>query len=335
MTLEGVLGPNGLLDDAAGMRVEEPGSLCVSSRGNLLFSSGRKICSLPRWGDEPELWGEFDAPVSALCVSQGGLVAIGLEGGRLIVRDHAGKPSEGWAHPSELVSVTDCAFLSEDEIVVVDNAYGAEENVLAVAPWDGVARGKIVAANRRRGARVLASNLHCPMGISLDLTGRPIVAQLERASIVDMPGTVRQSGYPAYLGRIRKTATGYLMACLSRRDPLIEFLKTEKDFVAEMKARIEPRHWISPRQTPEFSHDFPIELGATRLFGEVKPWAPSFSYGLVIETDEHLMPIGSAHSRANGTRHAICDVCLWNGDLIAASRASGEILNLGVGSLVP
>ena len=99
-----------------------------------------------------------------------------------------------------------------------------------------------------------------------------------------------------------------------------------------MKAKIEPRHWIAPRATPEFSHDFPIELGATRLFGEVKPWAPSFSYGLLIEMDESLMPVGSAHSRANGRRHAICDAAVWNGDLIAVSKASGEILNLGQGA---
>ena len=93
-----------------------------------------------------------------------------------------------------------------------------------------------------------------------------------------------------------------------------------------MKANIDPRHWISPRANPEFSHDFPIELGATRLFGEIKPWAPSFSYGLVIETDNAMTPVGSAHSRANGIRHAISDVIAWNGSLIAVSRASEEIL---------
>ena len=140
---------------------------------------------------------------------------------------------------------------------------------------------------------------------------------------------------PPISGAFAATATGYAIACLSRRDPLIEFLKSEKEFVAEMKARIEPRHWISPRATPQFSHDFPIELGATRLFGEVKPWAPSFSYGLVIETDDHLMPVGSSHSRANGRRHAISDVALWNGELIVVSKASGEILNLGSGSREP
>lgn len=113
------------------------------------------------------------------------------------------------------------------------------------------------------------------------------------------------------------------------KDPLIEFLKTETAFVAEMKAKVEPRHWIAPRIQPEFSHDFPIELGATRLFGEVKPWSPSFSYGLLIATDEKLMPVGSAQSRANGRRHAISDVAEWNGRMVAVSRASEEILRLG------
>ena len=156
-----------------------------------------------------------------------------------------------------------------------------------------------------------------------------IVAEFERARIVDASGTVRQAGYPGYLGRIRKTETGYLMACLSRRDPLIEFLKTERDFVDAMKATIPPQHWIAPRVNPEFSHDFPIELGATRLFGKIKPWAPSFSYGLVIELNDALRPVGSAHSRADGRRHAISDAVIWNGDLIAVSKASGELLNLG------
>ena len=76
------------------------------------------------------------------------------------------------------------------------------------------------------------------------------------------------------------------------------------------------------------------EAGATRLFGEIKPWAPSFSYGLVIETDERLVPTASAHSRANGRRHAISDAVGWNEDIIAVSRASGELLRIAAGDRV-
>jgi hypothetical protein len=333
MTLEGVLGPNGRLDEAAGMTVDASGALCATVDGRLVYSSGSGVMVLDRWGGRPAAWAIFDAAVTAICQGPAGLVAVGLERGRVAVLDAAGKPVEGWSSPAgRLASVVDCVFRSDDELLLVDCGYGADSNVLAQAAWDDEARGRVVALRRSGEISVVASGLHCPMSVCLEASGQVLISLLERASIVDISGKVREAGYPGYLGRLRRTPTGYAMACLSRRDPLIEFLKTERAFVAEMKARIAPRHWIAPRADPEFSHDFPIELGATRLFGEVKPWAPSFSYGLLIEMDENLMPVGSAQSRANGRRHAISDAVVWNGDLIAVSKASGEILNLGAKS---
>jgi hypothetical protein len=333
MTLEGVLGPNSRLDEAAGMKVDAPHALCVDGGGRLLFSSRGAVLALPRWGAEPARWLEFGSPVTALAASPGGLVAVGLTGGRLAVCDGAGNPVPGWMMPSGIMTVADLAFASDDELVVVDNGYGSSEAFMSVAPWDDAGRGRVVAVTRSQAPKVLAEGLHCPMGIARDGTGEWMLSLFERAAIVGLAGDVKQGGYPAYPGRIRRTAAGYVMACLARRDPLIEFLKTEKDFVAEMKSGMEPRHWIAPRASPEFSHDFPIELGSTRLFGEIKPWAPSFSYGLVIALDDELMPVASFHSRANGLRHEISDALLWNGDLIAVSRASGEILNAGAGGL--
>lgn len=331
MTLEGVLGPNGRLDEAPAIRVDAADVLCATANGLLLFGSGTRVMALAAWGGKPETWAICNAPVTALAEGPGGIVAAGLAGGRIAVFDAAGQAVDGWSLPGgRVASVVDCLFQSADELLLVDCGYGVDDDVLAQAAWDGAARGRLVALHRSGETREVTSGLHCPMGISRDAQGQVLVSLLERASIVDVSGKVRQAGYPGYLGRLRRTPTGYALACLSRRDPLIEFLKTEGRFVAEMKATIAPRHWIAPRANPEFSHDFPIELGATRLYGEVKPWAPSFSYGLLIEMDGNLMPIGSAQSRANGRRHAICDVAVWNGDLIVASKASGEILNLGV-----
>ena len=331
MTLEGVLGPNTLLDDAAGVKVDDPQALCAVDDTLLLFSAGNAVLALSRWDGEPQPWGRFDRPVTALCASPGGDVGIGLADGSFIVRNRAGQPIEGWGQPADVGSISDCIFVTEDEIAIVDNGYRSGEDILSLAPWDETSRGQIVAIRRGGSSRQLATGLHCPMGVARDVHGELIVSLLERACVVDLSGKVRQSGFPAYLGRIRNSGAGYLLSCLSRRDPLIEFLKTEKDFVAEMKAGIDPQHWISPRANPEFSHDFPIELGATRLFGEIKPWAPSFSYGLVIATDQTLVPTGSAHSRANGARHAISDAVSWNGGVIAVSRASGELLRFAFG----
>ena len=328
MTLEGVLGPNSRLDEAEAVAVETPGALCIASDGRLLFSSGRSVHAMARWGERPAPWGRFERPVTALSASPGGLVAVGLTGGGIAVLDNGGEPS-GWAVPTGAGAIADCLFLSEDELAVVDHGHGADADVLSVAPWDDAAHGTVTALDRSGGTRVIMKDLHSPMGICRASDGALLVTELERARVVDQSGRVRQSGLPAYLGRIRRTSKGYLLSCLSRRDPLIEFLKTETDFVAEMKAKIAPRHWIAPRVTPEFAHDFPIELGATRLFGEIKPWAPSFSYGLLIALGGDMMPAAAAHSRADGRRHAISDALVWNGDVIAVSKASGEILNLG------
>ena len=332
MTLEGILGPNRRLDEAAAIPAERPDALTVTSDNKLLFSSGHSVYSMARWGEPPQPWGRFEHAVSALAASPGGLVAIGLSGGGISVHDSSGGPID-WTIPVSSGCVPDCLFLSEDELAVVNHGYAPEQDVLSIAPWDDAQRGSVTAIGRNGTARPLAQDMHCPMGICRDGNGDLIVTELETARAIDLSGKVRRSGFPGYVGRVRVTTGGYLLACLARRDPLIEFLKTEKEFVAAMKATIEPRHWISPRTNPEFSHDFPIELGATRLFGQVKPWAPSFSYGLLIMLDESLMPSGSAQSRANGRRHAISDATVWNGDVIAVSKASGEILNLGRGGV--
>jgi hypothetical protein len=69
-------------------------------------------------------------------------------------------------------------------------------------------------------------------------------------------------------------------------------------------------------------------MGAARLFGDIKPWAPSFSYGLVVILDKNFLPLASAQSRANGTRHGITAALEWRGELIAISKGSNELLKV-------
>jgi hypothetical protein len=250
MSLEGALGANGRLDDADAVPMPAPEAIGVDRDGYLLVSSGPNVFRIGQWGQEPKLWASFDAPVTALCVSEGGRVAIGLSGGRICIRDPAGEPLPDWPTLTGLRAVADCLFLSEDELAVVDHGYGPDEPILSLAPWDPVARGQVIAVSQSGAPRMIASRLHCPMGIARALDGALVVTELERARVVEPSGRVVQSGYPAYLGRIRRVGDGYALACLSRRDPLIEFLKTEREFVARMKARIDPRLWISSPGLP-------------------------------------------------------------------------------------
>ena len=125
----------------------------------------------------------------------------GLSGGGLEVCDGSGRAMSGWTAPADLTAAADALFLSESELAVVDHGYKPDEPLLSIAPWDDVGRGRLVAARRDGEPRMLASGLYCPMGVSLDGRGEPIVTEFERARIVDVSGAIRQAGYPGYLGQ--------------------------------------------------------------------------------------------------------------------------------------
>ena len=116
--------------------IAKPQAVCVNRDGHLLVSSGSSVLRIRQWGKEPEIWGHFDAPVTALAASEGGRVAVGLSGGALAVRGAAGEPLAGWTPASGPRAVADCLFLSEDELAVVDHGYGPDEPLLSLAPWD-------------------------------------------------------------------------------------------------------------------------------------------------------------------------------------------------------
>ena len=100
-----------------------------------------------------------------------------------------------------------------------------------------------------------------------------------------------------------------------------------------MTKELPPELWIAPRLSAQLDYRLPIQSGATRLFGALKPWAPSFSYGLVMILDADFTPRASAQSRANGTRHGITAALEWRGDLIAVSKGSNELLKISMKEL--
>ena len=97
--------------------------------------------------------GNFDAPVTALAVSEGGLVAVGLSGGRVAVRSIR-RTAAGWTPSSGPRAIADCLFLSEDELAVVDHGYGPGADPFAGALGRGRPRTSvgISRAPARRGS---------------------------------------------------------------------------------------------------------------------------------------------------------------------------------------
>ena len=81
-------------------------------------------------------------------------------------------------------------------MLLVDCGYGPDASALTQATWDEEARGQVLSLGRSGETRAVASGLHCPMGICIDGRGVALVSLLERASIVELDGTVRQAAIP-------------------------------------------------------------------------------------------------------------------------------------------
>ena len=91
---------------------------------------------------------------------------------------------------------------------------------------------------------------------------------------------------------------------------------------------VEPQLWIAPSLRSGRSFREPMQGGALKQMGILKPWAPTFSYGLVVELSESFVPLRSMHSRAGGRRHGITSAVEHDGHLWVSSKGGDEIVLL-------
>ncbi|HMK65762.1 MAG TPA: hypothetical protein VK564_08190, partial [Thermodesulfobacteriota bacterium] len=83
--------------------------------------------------------------------------------------------------------------------------------------------------------------------------------------------------------------------------------------------------WLAPTLRSNKSHFEPLQAGGVKTLGIVKPWSPARSYGLVIRLDVNFRPVGSLHSRADGSRHGITSCIEHNGRLLMAVKGDGLV----------
>ena len=132
---------------------------------------------------------------------------------------------------------------------------------------------------------------------------------------------------PGYPGRIRRRPTGgFWLAIFAPRSPLIEFVLREPGYRKSMLAELAPEHWIAPSYISGRSFHEPLQGGALKQMGILKPWAPTRSYGLVVEIDADFIPQRSFHSRSGGKRHGITSALEHEGTLWLISRGCCEVL---------
>lgn len=332
--MDGALRPNQLLEQApAVLAIEAPDNL-VCAGGRALFSSGGAIYRLDAVGTATEVE-RFGQNVTALALEAGGALAIGLDDGRVLVR-RDGRPQieiDG-LNGQRLICPTALLFASPDELVIAQGSASRpasqwKHDVMERGATGSVWRFDLTAMKATR----LADRLSWPYGLTGAGAGALAATESWRHRVITIgaDGAIKPvlEDLPGYPARLSPAAGGgYWLAVFAPRGQLIEFVQREKAFRREMMAGIHPDHWAAPSLSSSQTFLEPLQGGAQKHLGMVKPWAPTRSYGLVVRLDPTFQPIASYHSRADGKRHGVTSCVEIDGRVLATSKGGHAIVGL-------
>jgi hypothetical protein len=335
--MDGALKPNRLLDEA---KIVAPGHRpdnLARDGDRLLFSAGASLNSLCADAPDqnPTEIERFDCEITALASDGAGGYAIGLDSGEILLRGEIGGAS--LAAPQARVAPTALVFGAAGQLCVCS---GSATNKPSAWKRDLVERnasGSIWRFDLSSGRGVvLARDLAFPYGIALAEDDALLVSESWRHRLLLLREGKSSDGeretvlddLPGYPARIAAAPHGYWLTIFAPRGQLIEFVLRESEYRKRMVAMIDPEFWMAPALSSGRSFLEPLQLGAIRTMGALKAWAPTRSYGLLVHLDNLYRPTGSAHSRADGTRHGVASCLQWEKRVLAASKGGNLILSV-------
>ena len=336
--LDGALKPNNILEEApAGIHAKVPDNLVVTTTG-LVYSSGSTLHHQPASGGAGGVLLDAGAAVTAIAASETGLLAVATPRG-IAFFDASGSPAAGFSSGTQAwANVTAMAFSPDGSLVV---AVGSSKN--ALENWqrdllDGERSGSVWRLDPKTGqAAVLASRLGFPNGIAIEPDGTIVVSEAWEKRLIRLDAGGKMLGQvmedlPGYPARISGSARqGYWLSVFAPRSQLIEFVLREDVYRKAMMAEVAPEFWIAPAVRSGYSFREPMQGGALKQMGILKPWAPTRSYGLVIELTADFVPLRSFHSRAGGRRHGITSAVEAGDKLWATSKGGDEVIAVNLG----
>ena len=335
-SLDGALKPNNLLEDApAGIEGDAPDNI-VLFKGQPLWSEGSRLFL----GRDKTLFSQVESDVTALAVSRTGDLAVALLNGDICLLDDSGLRKKKLDGPV-INCVTAMVFADPETLIV---AIGSTQN--SIADWardllEQRTSGQLLALDVISGSsRIIAENLAYPAGLLMKADGSLIMSEAWRCRLSEVDMTNGQvipvmEDLPAYPGRIAASVDGgYWLALFAPRSPLIEFILREPVYRKAMMEEVDPEFWVAPALKSGYSFHEPMQGGALKQMGILKPWAPTRSYGLVIEVDDRFVPKQSFHSRAGGKRHGATSVLMQDKWLWVTSKGGGETFSIDLGQML-
>ena len=317
--MDGALRPNTLLEEAAVLaRVPSPDNL-VLHRGQVLFSSGPDIHALdPATGATTE-WRHCAAEVTALAAT-GDTLAIALSDGSLTLSGDKDRTVKSLGP-----CVTAMATGGAGRLIVCVGSAGNP-----AAEWkrdllQGGSTGAVWALSiADAAAQKLADGLSWPAGAAM-AGDRVVVVEAWKHRLSQLGAAALITDLPGYPARLSPAPGGWWLSVFAPRNQLIELVLRETDYRNRMMREVEPDHWIAPTLSPALDFNEPMQGGAIRTHGIVKPWSPTRSYGLLVRLDADFRPIASYHSRADGRFHGVTSA-LHHGDRVLVTAKGGHAI---------
>tara|TARA_R110000737_G_scaffold202832_1_gene221983 strand:+ start:155 stop:1228 length:1074 start_codon:yes stop_codon:yes gene_type:complete len=325
--LDGGLKPNNRLDDLAnGIAADRPDDI-VLWQGRPIWSDGAFLCDA-----NGPLMVTFASDITALATDGNRMAVATLQGGIQVFDAALADVTPGF---SQTIShVTAMAFAAEGALwFCTGSAQHGPDN------WrrdlmEKNRTGSVGLADLSSGeVRILRQDLGYPAGIVVQPDGSVVVSEAWASQLVGIGADGRTAvlldQIPGYPGRlIARHGGGYWLCIFAPRSPLIEFVLREDAYRTAMLRDLDPAHWVAPKYQSGVSFQEPMQGGALKQMGILKPWAPTLSYGLVAELADNFIPRNSYHSRAGGKRHGLTAALEHDGQLWLAGRGCGEILTI-------
>lgn len=329
--LDGALKPNNHLEEApAGIAAAAPDNL-VEWNGQLLYSSGSRVHSV-----DGRTGFDMHGTVTSMAASPAGRLAVATDADGVWV-----KPPGGALTPitrpdgSAFKATTAMAFADERTLFL---CAGSAEH--PIARWthdllEGGHTGSLWRIDLDSGnATALTTGLAFPNGLVFAANGDCIVSESWRQRLLRIAANGVVVGQviedlPGYPGRLARSGRGGCwLSVFAPRSQLIEFVLREPAYRRAMMKEVDPALWIAPALSSGRSVLEPMQGGALKQMGVLKPWAPTRSYGLVVELNDAFVPVRSLHSRAGGKRHGITSAVERAGCLWLTSKGGDELVAL-------
>jgi len=326
--MDGALRPNRLLEEAPVLLdLTAPDDMAANGQRTFI-AAGRQVLSLDMAAKATTVAHDYASDITAIALSPNGVLAVALVDGEILVEagDTAKLP--------RIPCVTAMTFISETELAITQ---GSSSHSAAEWKHDLMQRGATGTVQhidlKSGNVKRIANKLAWPYGIVLTPEGKLAISESWRNRLLIVgegsTPTAVLDDLPGYPARITRDARdGYWLSIFAPRNQIIEFIQREPEFLRRMMTEVPAEYWAAPTLKPSASFLEPLQGGAQKHFGMLKPWAPSRSYGLVAHLDKQFRPTMGYHSRADGTRHGVTQCVETAAGVLVASKGGDAVLLL-------